>query len=59
MFSKEKTIVPYTLERCNLCKTEYKRNFKEGDFLFSSTNKCHSCDGMMIVEKIFGEPLEK
>ena len=59
MFSKEKTVVSYTLEKCNSCSMERKRNFKEGDFLFSPTTKCNSCDGMMVVEKIFGETIEK
>ncbi|QUC65695.1 hypothetical protein NsoK4_05310 [Nitrosopumilus sp. K4] len=59
MFSKEKIILPYTLEKCNSCKMERKRSFKEGDCLFSSINKCNSCDGMMVIEKIFGETVEK
>lgn len=59
MFSKEKTVLPYTLEKCNSCKMERKRKFKEGDYLFSFTNKCNSCDGMMMIEKIFGETVEK
>ena len=59
IFSKEKTVIPYTVEKCNSCKLEHKRNFKEGDYLFLSTMKCNSCDGMMVIEKIFGETIEK
>lgn len=59
IFSKEKTVISYTVEKCNSCKLERKRNFKEGDYLFLSTTKCTSCDGMMIIEKIFGETIEK
>ncbi|MBM2818448.1 MAG: hypothetical protein HW410_130 [Nitrosarchaeum sp.] len=57
MFSKEKTIVAYTVEKCKLCGMEAKRKFKEGDFLFATTSKCNSCDGLLNTEKIFGETL--
>ena len=59
MFSKEKTILGYTVEKCNKCNLERKRKFKEGDFLFSETSKCDSCNGITVIEKIFGEPIEK
>ncbi len=59
MFSKEKTIIAYAVEKCNLCAMERKRKFKEGDFLFSKSEKCTSCDGIMYVEKIFGETMEQ
>jgi len=59
MFSKEKIIVAYTIEKCKSCEMERKRNFKEGDYLFSETSKCDSCEGMMQIEKIFGESIEK
>lgn len=58
MFSKEKVTVAYTLEKCLLCGMERKREFKEGDILFSKTTKCNSCDGIAVIEKIFGEILE-
>jgi len=58
MFSKEKTIVAYTVEKCKLCGLETKRKFKEGDYLFSETSKCNSCDGLLAIEKIFGESIE-
>lgn len=59
IFSKEKTIIAYTIEKCKSCDMERKRNFKEGDFLFSEIQKCNSCDGTMRIEKIFGESVEK
>ena len=59
MFSKEKEIVAYAVEKCKLCGMERKRKFSAGDFLFSETQKCNSCDGMMVIEKIFGETIDK
>ena len=59
MFSKEKIIIAYTLEKCNKCNLQKKRKFKEGDFLFAETSKCDSCNGMSVIEKIFGETIEK
>lgn len=59
MFSKEKIIHAYTVEECNQCNLERKRKFKEGDFLFAQTSKCDSCNGMTVIEKIFGETIEK
>ena len=58
MFSKEKVTVAYTLEACRLCGMERKREFKQGDVLFSKAAKCGSCDGVTVIEKIFGETLE-
>ena len=59
MFTKEKNIFAYTVEKCNKCNLERKRKFKEGDFLFAQTSKCDSCNGMTVIEKIFGETIEK
>ncbi len=59
MFSKEKTILAFTVEKCNKCNLERKRKFKEGDFLFTETSKCDSCDGITILDKIFGETVEQ
>ena len=59
MFSKEKTILAYTVEKCIQCNLERKRIFKVGDFLFTEISKCDSCDGITVIEKIFGEPIEK
>ncbi|MDH3676964.1 MAG: hypothetical protein OEQ12_01535 [Nitrosopumilus sp.] len=59
MFSKDEIIVAYTLEKCKSCNMERKRKFKKGDYLFTETSKCDSCDGIMQIEKIFGEIIEK
>ncbi len=59
MFSKEEIIIAYTLEKCKSCEMERKRKFSEGDYLFSETTKCNSCEGTMQIEKIFGESIEK
>ena len=59
MFSKEKIVIDYTVEKCKSCEMERKRNFKEGDYLFAETSKCDSCEGVMQIEKIFGESIEK
>jgi len=59
MFSKEKIIIAYTVEKCRSCSLERKRNFKEGDYLFAQTSKCDSCGGTMQIEKIFGESIEQ
>lgn len=59
IFSKEKEIGEYAIEKCNKCGTIKKRLFKEGDYLFSETSKCNSCEGMMVIEKIFAETIEK
>jgi hypothetical protein len=58
MFSKEKIIIAYTVEKCNLCSMEIKRKFKEGDFLFTQVSNCTLCNGYMRIEKIFGESIE-
>lgn len=59
MFSKEKITLEFTTEKCNKCNREHKRKFKQGDFLFKEMDKCNSCDGIMIIDKIFSEALEK
>ena len=59
MFSKEKIIIAYTIEKCKSCNFEKKRKFSEGDYLFSSMDNCNSCGGQMQIEKIFGESVEK
>ena len=59
MFSKKKITIAYTVEKCSKCEALRKRKFIEGDFLFSESSKCTSCDGMTRIEKIFGETLEQ
>lgn len=56
---KEKPIIPFTIEKCFKCNKEIKRKFIEGDYLFSETTKCPTCDGKLLVEKIFGETIEQ
>jgi hypothetical protein len=55
---KEKPVIAYTVERCQSCKNEVKRKFKEGDCLFTVTSECTRCNGVMIITKIFGQPTE-
>ncbi len=59
MFSKEEIIIAYTIEKCKSCEMERKRKFKEGDYLYAETSKCDSCEGVMQIEKIFGETIER
>ncbi|WP_428326686.1 hypothetical protein [Nitrosopumilus sp.] len=59
MFSKEKITVAYTVEKCEKCGMQKKRKFSEGDVLFAKTSKCNSCDGMTVIDKIFGETIEQ
>ncbi len=58
IFSKKKIIIAYTIEKCSKCGMQRKREFIDGDYLFSESSKCNSCDGTTIIEKIFGEELE-
>ena len=44
MFSKEKITIAYTLEKCQSCNFEKKRNFKKGDCLFAKSGNCNSRD---------------
>ena len=59
MFEKKKITTTYTIEQCTLCNRETKRKFKEGDYLFLKSSKCSSCDGNLVIEKIFGETIEQ
>ena len=52
---KDEKREPYTVEECQSCKKESKHKFKEGDYLFKDFSKCPSCDGKMVIVKIFGE----
>jgi len=58
IFSKKKIIVAYTIEKCPKCYMQRKRKFVDGDYLFSDSSKCTSCDGLTRIEKIFGQELE-
>lgn len=59
MFSKKKIIIAYTLEQCTKCGMQIKRKFMDGDILFVNTTKCVSCDGLSVIEKIFGESIDQ
>ncbi|MBA4438742.1 MAG: hypothetical protein VW081_02430 [Nitrosopumilus sp.] len=59
MFSKEKITVAYTVEKCEKCGMQKKRKFSEGDVLFAEVSKCNSCNGPIMIDKIFGETLEQ
>jgi Zn-dependent alcohol dehydrogenase len=59
IFSKEKIIIAYTVEKCKKCGMLRKRKFAECDVLFTESSKCTSCDGMTSIEKIFGETIEQ
>ena len=58
IFSKKKIIIAYTIEKCSKCGMQRKREFIDGDCLFSESSKCNSCNGTTKIEKIFGEELE-
>jgi hypothetical protein len=55
MFSKKEIVVTYTIEKCNLCSYQRKREFKNGEYLFQELSSCSECDGTILVEEIFGE----
>ncbi|HJM79959.1 MAG TPA: hypothetical protein QF656_05445 [Nitrosopumilus sp.] len=59
IFSKEKITLAYTIEKCSKCKKSHKRDFANGDILFSNSSQCTFCDGVTIIEQIFGEILQK
>jgi len=40
IFSKEKTILAYTVEKCTKCEKLNKRDFVMGDVLFTNSSKC-------------------
>ena len=60
IFSKKEEIrEPFTVEECQSCKKQSKRKFKEGDFLFTESSNCNSCQGKSIIVKIFGEIIKE
>ena len=59
IFSKKEIVLDYTVEKCPKCEKSHKRDFSEGDILFTVSSKCAFCDGITIIEKIFGEILQK
>ena len=59
IFSKEKIILEYTVEKCPKCEKLNRRDFSEGDVLFNSSSKCAFCDGITLIEKIYGEIFQR
>ena len=59
IFSKKKITTEHTVEQCTKCGTLTKRTFAKGDVLFAEKSKCNSCDGLMRIEKIFGETVDQ
>ena len=59
IFSKKKIIIAYTIEKCPECNMQKKRKFAKGDILFTESSKCTSCNGIAVIEKIFGESFEQ
>ena len=59
IFSKKETTLSYTVEICQKCKKSNRRDFSEGDILFMPSSDCSFCDGITVIEKIYGEIFQK
>ena len=57
MSNKNEIVNAYTLQQCNTCKQQSKRKFSDEDYVFKEISKCSSCDGQIIITRIFGESL--
>lgn len=58
MIHKERKISSeYTVEVCYSCGAEKTRKYAPGDILFGMSEKCASCGGSMLVEKIYGQTI--
>ena len=57
MSDKNEIVTAYTIQLCNSCKEESKRKFSDGDYVYKDVAKCSSCDGQVMITKIFGESL--
>ena len=57
MSNKNEIVTAYTLLQCNSCKEQSKQKFFDGDSVFKEISKCSSCDGQIIITRIFGESL--
>ena len=57
IFRKKKEVLdPYSIEQCTSCNKTNKRQFKEGDYIFKTMEKCTSCGSdQIMISKIFGE----
>ena len=59
MSDKNEIVTAYTIQQCSSCKEQSKQKFSGGDYVFKEISKCSSCDGQIIVAKIFGESLTR
>ena len=59
MSDKNEIVTAYTIQQCHSCKEQSKRKFSDGDYVFKEFSKCSSCDGQIMVAKIFGESLTR
>ena len=57
MSNKNEIVNAYTLQQCNTCKEQSKRKFSDEDYVFKEISKCSSCNGQIIITRIFGESL--
>ena len=57
MSNKNEIVNAYTLQQCNTCKEQSKRKFSDEDYVFKEISKCSSCNGQVIITRIFGESL--
>ena len=57
MYNKNEFMEPCTLEQCGSCRKELKRKFSKNDFVFKIVSKCLSCQGEVIITKIFADTL--
>ena len=59
MSDKNEIVTAYTIQQCHSCKEQSKRKFSDGDYVFKEISKCSSCEGQIMVAKIFGESLTR
>ena len=59
MSDKNEIVTAYTIQQCHSCKEQSKRKFSDGDYVFKEISNCPSCDGQIMVAKIFGESLTR
>ena len=59
MFERKKITNCYTIDECLDCKSSSQKKFSLGDYLFKEVSVCKSCNGKVIVTRIFGETIEQ
>jgi NAD-dependent SIR2 family protein deacetylase len=57
MSNKNEIVTAYITLQCNSCHEQSKQKFSDGDYVFKEISKCSSCDGQIIITRIFGESL--